>query len=355
MKKLIIGLLLLMLAGSASALNEVRYWEPGGTHAPPLYGELDEWADPNNWNTSSPVWGLPGDPNSTDWLAILHVLTPMPVIDSAVQSCNWIGVAWHNSADSSLLVKSGGSISANQLWVTHNDNDLDAGNGIVTIQGGTIDIAGITQMTNVSPLAKAQIDIDSGWLETATLAFGPGRCNIDIEPGALLYLDGEQIYNVTSWVANGLITADDGLGTVTFDYDYSRMGYTTLQGVASTYTPDILWTADFEDGEVNPGYLPASTYPGTSINTEALPGVQPSPFSASIHYDDVNDRDGYGWTNRAAGHFGGGTIVVDTVSQKNSNSASVENRTLRTDIPLDINEGLYIFTFWYMVPSGQES
>jgi len=115
---------------------------------------------------------------------------------------------------------------------------------------------------------------------------------------------------------------------------------------AEAYVATI-FTADFEDGEVNSGRIPLTGL----INTLAYPSTQPATFADATNIDPATG-DAYGWQNRPAGAVGGDTTIVNTVFYTGNNCAKVENRTLRSDIPITIEEGVYSFRFWYMIPSG---
>jgi len=119
-----------------------------------------------------------------------------------------------------------------------------------------------------------------------------------------------------------------------------------IGGITLPVSAGTLFTADFEDSEVNPGRWPDSGV----INTTPYSNTQPEPFSTSPGAEI--DGDAFGWQNRAAGAFGGDTTIVNTVSYTGDNCAEVGNRTLRSDIPIIIEDGIYSFTFWYMIPSG---
>jgi|GEM_PF-1955906 hypothetical protein len=98
-----------------------------------------------------------------------------------------------------------------------------------------------------------------------------------------------------------------------------------------------LWTADFEDGEINPGAPNLSP-----LNTTPYPAAQPTPITDNA----------YGWASKAynitdARSF---STIVDTTAYSGANSAMVMNRVLRTDIPVTIvDNSIYTFTVHYMV------
>jgi len=117
----------------------------------------------------------------------------------------------------------------------------------------------------------------------------------------------------------------------------------------------IFFTADFEDGEVNPGWL-GGAYggaggAGATQNTTAYSATQPEAFG---------QIDNFGWQNRASNQVNGDTTIVDDVvcgvpAHDGNNCAEVEGRTLRSDIKhvLEPNS-IYTFTFWMMIPEGND-
>ena len=117
-----------------------------------------------------------------------------------------------------------------------------------------------------------------------------------------------------------------------------------LQANAAT----TIYTADFEDGEVNPGRIPLTGL----INTLAYPATQPAAFADASNVDPLTG-DAYGWQNKAHFFATGDTTIIDTASYTGLNCAQVVSRTLRSDIEHTlVADSIYTFTFWMMIPDN---
>ena len=375
-----------MCTPASAAIN---YWNGGGT---------TDWGTAANWGD--------GVPTADD-----HVLQggdtiqPQPVIYNGTAGHAYIYTpTWHGSTSAHLGVKPGGSLTTHLVGELGDYIQL----GVVDNSKGTMSVRGdVTTRTLYmasTTLAKGRVHLNAGnggggklyagvptadpdapiggvgflYPDTGPPAdpndpvgsyLNAGQ-NIDLEVGATLYLAGNKSDTgadpAVNWLANAwksgypeagrLLSACDGTGEIHSTYN-AGTGYTEVTA-SDPYTS--LWTANFEDGEVNSAYI--SGDPINGINTEAYPGAQPASFADSASAvppvpPDTTPTDGYGWTNRASGHFGGQTIIVDGVTTDaylDENCASVENRTLRSDIPLTFEEGDYRFRFWSKVPEGQD-
>jgi hypothetical protein len=98
-----------------------------------------------------------------------------------------------------------------------------------------------------------------------------------------------------------------------------------------------LWSAGFEDGEINPGGPDSATG-----NTTPYPSAQPTSIL------DGN----YGWASKTFNLTDSRSFstIVDTASFSGANSALVMNRVLRTDIMVTIAPAsLYTLSIRYMV------
>jgi len=422
MKKLLMLLIVMALASSASAA--VNYWHAGGA-----VGPFDtDWDNTANWTLGaepvagdhvilfaqaggppSPVVYTPGNIAGNIFTPTWHATTEHvgikpegTLMTQGVNDYTQLGVVDGSYGQMSIR----GTHDTGTLFMASTDNakariHLNAGNQTVPLKTGGELVAGNPDGTggigfryvDTGPVA------DPTSVVTAQQSYKWAGQNIDLEVGSTLYVSGDKSDSsptdpAVNWWANGwktgnpeagrILTACDGTGTIQAVYN-AGTGYTEitavdgLQGGASTDGSgsimmwDKKWSADFEDGEVNPGYLPASTYPGTSINTEAYPNPMvggESSFADSVsavpQVLPATSIDGYGWTNRGAQVVTGQTVLKKMAATEvdiagialdaytGENAARVESRTLRVDIPLELEEGFYRFTYWYMVPDGED-
>jgi len=110
---------------------------------------------------------------------------------------------------------------------------------------------------------------------------------------------------------------------------------------ASWANAATLWTAGFEDGEINLGSAALAT-PAGPLNSTPYPAAQPTPIT----------DPSYGWASKAYNVTAptlSYTKIVDTTAFGGANSVMAMNRVLRTDIPVTIAaNSIYTFTVHYM-------
>jgi len=129
-----------------------------------------------------------------------------------------------------------------------------------------------------------------------------------------------------------------------------------LAGITSIANSELavtIFTADFEDGEVNPGVNYGVV--GNPINTTPYPATQPELFNHNMVFGSGDD-DEYGWEVRAAGFwYLNGAKIIDTESHSGENCADMINRFLRSNIITTLQANTdYTFSYWYLVPTGRQ-
>lgn len=312
---------------------------------------------------------IPGD---NTW----HLAAPGPLTSQWTDAANW---TWGHvpTFEESVIVDSQAgwdfpvvSADAGQVADLSLAPDDDTIGNLTVAGAGRIEVSGVLSMgRGANSMAQMRVEgavladtiemsygassashvhVDAGFLACDTLDIGMGGvASLDIEPGALLYLTGDQMNAVAAWIDTGLITADDGAGVLR--WNYHDTGWTVVSAAAAAVGSQA-YLADFEDGEINPGRWPDSGV----INTTPYSSTQPEAFSTAPGAEP--DGDAFGWQNRAVYHVGGDTTIVDDMSRTGDNSAAVQNRTLRSDIEHElVPDATYTFTLWYYVPGGATS
>jgi len=114
-----------------------------------------------------------------------------------------------------------------------------------------------------------------------------------------------------------------------------------------------VFTAGFEDGEVNPGVDYGVV--GNSVNTIPYPATQSEYFNHDMVFGSGDD-DEYGWEVRAAGFwYLDGAKIINTESHSGQNCADMINRFLRSNIIVTLQANTdYAFSYWYLVPTGRQ-
>lgn len=210
-KLCLVSVVLAMCVAAASAATPV--WTAiGGTSA---------WTNPVNWNENLV-------PTAADHVILGHPSLPTwgppwPIVDESA-SCSILGLGWwSNSANAPQLdITTGGSLSVS--------NYTRLGSGVNT---ATINITGGSFVTTTMQMGYdaatiSRLNIDSGWMHTAALSFGPGSSIIDLEPGATLFLTGDVTTQVTQWILDGKITGSGGTKQVVCAYGTPNAGLTAV-------------------------------------------------------------------------------------------------------------------------------
>ncbi len=251
----------------------IKYWDPV-THG----GGTSDWRNPNNWNEAGVGAGVPGAADHV----IIHSIGPMPIVSAPAPTVNYLTPGWH-AVDTHTGINPGGSLHANQAIILGGPG----GTSQVSIKEGTLSTSS-AYYSAWNPLqadahaGKAFTHVNAGGvLDVANVGFWGGiwdpelgeytdpyhtgeNANIDIEPGGQLKIGralgaGELDW----WNSIGLLTGADGTGMLQESWDGSKTTITALDAVkAGDGSPlywENKWSAHFEDGEVNPGFL-SSTF-----------------------------------------------------------------------------------------------
>jgi hypothetical protein len=200
-----------------------------------LGGVSSDWTNPGNWWNH--VTGPTATPPAAGDLAVIGFpiagfdANPRPSINSvlytAASPLGWLGMDWWNETggnapeNAALTIATGGGLEVNNTWMNVGGQET----ATITINGGYL--RSWTQVNmGMTAGGTSQVNLDAGFLYTPTLLFGPGIANIDLEPGAFLYLAGDQTASAATWIGAGKIT---GHGTPLVTYDLTTLpGFTTL-------------------------------------------------------------------------------------------------------------------------------
>ena len=237
---LVVCVLVLGLAGSASALTDYVWIGPDG----------GDWNTATNWNggvvpSGAPaaqergIFNVAGGPliDSTD--AVTSWITEMLAGDIVFDGGTWTGVQFEV-----------GVATGTPATVTMNDGAMNAGNLFVGLAGagyGTVDVYD-GQINCSAWLGIAWQGTESGYLNlyggTVTAAlfdiagagarnnftYNPAKAKVDIHNG-VLHVSGDVTGNINQWIANGNIVAFGDTGTVQVDFDQTLAGYTTVTAI----------------------------------------------------------------------------------------------------------------------------
>jgi hypothetical protein len=123
----------------------------------------------------------------------------------------WSGIGWTHEA--TLVVEAGGTVNFGQhMWVGWEPGSK----GIVEINGGTINVAGMFGMNFEGKGGVGEVHVNSGSLNLAQLhpsnSIRDGSI-LDIKEGKVT-IAGDLTSVVNSYIAAGKITANGGTGTV---------------------------------------------------------------------------------------------------------------------------------------------
>jgi len=267
-KKLIcLASFVLVLGLAVDVQAAVRNWTGDGAD--------DLWSTPENWSTGAV-------PTAADKARIQAVPGARIVNEGAVALDSWIGagesgdltvdggtlttssfivVARNASGEGTLNMISGTITAGGNLYVGH------TGVATVNMTGGTI-----TAPTIVLPHNGAgHVNLDGGILSAGTLNMKQvadttivGTMNVG---AGTLILDGNDVAAVQGYIDNGWITAYEGQGTLTLDYD-DVANQTTLTalhnlnpfpadgGAAAAGAVEVSWT------------LPDPLVPGQAVDVD---------------------------------------------------------------------------------------
>ena len=231
------------------------------------------WFTPENWSEV---------PTDAHWAKIRNGL-PGPTIASEGAIARRLHVGYSEGGaltvdggtlvvteDDLLLGKNGGDGILNMISGSIDvarDFEVAGGNpGTVNMTGGTITVADDFEIpeTEGDGVSIAQVHLDGGAIIIGGDLHMFDQGTLDITGGTLI-LVGDVVSTVQGYIDNGWITAFDGDGTVTMDYDVTNEGQTTLKavhklnpypvngGFAAPGTVELSWT------------LPDPCTPGDSV------------------------------------------------------------------------------------------
>ena len=352
---LTVGVCLAVMSWRTPASADVHYWNDTN-----LTGD---WNDPANWSLGVvPLLDGGGHGHVVIYDASIVAGGTMPIINSAVPDISHLTPGWHTGATpvDHVAFVDGADLTCTVADSLGQSNYLDVGlgTGVLSMYDGSVhDAVSLYLGTDFGlngQMSRGYIHLNGGDYEFINFFLDGGNtgaeANLDIEPGARLII-GQEVTQTSLdfWFDKGYVSAMDFTGTLNLDWNGEIPNKTVITAVDPYGAP--FYTADFEDGEINPGRWPDSGL----INTTAYSATQPEAFSTAPGAEP--DGDAFGWQNRAAQHTGGDTTIVDgteVTAFTGENCAKVQNRTLRSDIEMTIQEGMYRFTFWYMVPRGND-
>ena len=219
-----------------------------------------------NWkgNAATQDWSLSGNwtdgvPGSGDTAQIDDTYQPGPIVSSSV-SCDKIQLGKDNKYGMNHLdVVSGGSLTVSgdiNLGITADKyrgsmtvsggsvNCLNLlvgmeGFGRLIITGGTVEVGNNLKVpSDNADNTLGHIYLRGGTLEAAVLERASGADTlIDITEGTLI-IDGDVTSKISTWVSAGRITAYGGPGTVSYDYNTTNAGQTTVTASPPTDPAD---------------------------------------------------------------------------------------------------------------------
>jgi len=202
-----------------------------------------DWNNPKNWTAGVPEFSDDKDK------AVINASGGAECIVSDAQSCeyvaigdneqggvlrivdggkltvtgNWMAVGYNRPA--TLIVEAGGvcDVVAGDLMVGYEDAD----GCVVQINGGTVRVAGRLKVGKYGSAGK--VYVNEGVLEFdrfSSAGFETGSL-IDIKFGTVI-VNGDQLKKTEAFIADGILTAFGGAGTVVCDYDVTNPGKTTI-------------------------------------------------------------------------------------------------------------------------------
>ncbi len=311
-------LLITSVACAATAPAQNHAWLGGAT--------AGAWTDGGNW------WDLTGGGTgvgpAAGGLAILGYpapgVNPWPVVTTVPYTMDaplgYLGIDWWEQEEGNpVLTINGGGLEVANTWM----NYLGTETATIHITGGGYMRSLVGIQMAMTHGGTSQVDIDSGFLYTPNLVFGPGTSNIDLEPGAYLYLGGDQTASVTGWVSSGLITGGDGTLEVRAVYDTPVAGLTAVFAVAPP-GPVAVSNGSFEVMDVPADGILSATVPATWAWVQ----LEPSGTAVNLYLTDGACLAPVGI---AAPHTGGQYLLLHTARPAGSENAT---SAIHQDTPL---------------------
>jgi hypothetical protein len=313
---------LLVLAGNALAIH----WDGGAGAGDP------NWSAALNWCPNVV-------PISSDWVAAINVPGYGPTIDNpgAVAANVQVGT-W--GYDGELTVTSTGALTVNaendpfgdfiiaynagHTGVVYNEGDIDVGgwmyvghngNGLLEMNGGTIDIVGNLSIGNSGPTSVGHINFHGGTVTTEGLILsGSGSCTANFTEGVLI-AKGADVEGINFLIGQGYWTAYSGGGDVMVDDGNINPGYVTVWAEPGP----AQW--DGNAGAGNPNWNVATNWSIDSVPTGTVdvhavvypvPGYGPTIANLGAVARTVKVSSCWGWDGELTVTPSGSLTVVNS-------------------------------------------
>jgi len=307
-------------------------------------GATSDWFDASNWSPDYPEES-PGLP-----ILIRQAGNFDPVVDRTTTGGQRVDI----SNNGHLTINSGGNVQSNNWYFQGRDSSGTPGDSLLTINEGGKLTAGVdnpvaearvgyhqpgmhviqmnggefsvpnTLTLSVDPGCKGHIQLDGGMMSVGGLIIG-AEGTIDINGGTLV-IDGNVTAEITGYVSEGKITANNGsLSDVRVEYDVLYPGKTTISAPwrarTATFNPDPSDGVMLEDTWTNLSWSPGDfavshdvylgdnfddvndgaegTFQGNQSTTSLLVGFPGFPFPDGLvpgttyywRIDEVNDTE----------------------------------------------------------------
>jgi len=276
-------------------------------------GASSDWFDASNWAPDYPEES-PGLP-----IRIRQAGNFDPVVDRTTTGGQRVDI----SNNGHLTINSGGNVQSNNWYFQGRDSSGTPGDSLLTINEGGKLTAGVdnpvaearvgyhqpgmhviqmnggefsvpnTLTLSVDPGSKGHIQLDGGMMSIGGLVIG-AEGTIDINGGTLV-IDGNVTAEITGYVSEGKITANNGsLADVRVEYDVLYPGKTTISAPWTVRT--TAFNPNPKDGSI-------------LLDTWANIGWSPGDFAVSHdvylgdNFDDVNDGAEGTFQGNQAGTF----------------------------------------------------
>jgi len=200
------------------------------------------WSTPTNWDSGT----IP----TTDDIVRIKMI-PGPTIANEGAVAYKVQVAQGSSSTGELTVV-GGTFTVSNWFTSAQGVDSNAilninsgtitagagfnvayqGSGTLNMTGGTITVTGELYIAQQS-VATGHANLDGGTITTSSFSMRGQAGSVgtmDIRAGTLI-IDGNDLSLVQEYIDEGWITAYDGNGTLSLDYDVTNEGKTTLKAI----------------------------------------------------------------------------------------------------------------------------
>lgn len=329
--------------------NTMYYWRidevgAGGTITGDLWSFTTTTLTPTdaNWTNGSgdhlwrtaANWSGGAVPNSANKAAIRNSAVLGPIIDSATTAVANECVVGDWSSTSDTLTMTGGTLTLGGLnnWLilgyggspVMNSGTFNLSGGTVSIPepcgvmfvglmgtgtlnmtGGTINVGQTFGIAQQGGTAVGRVNLDGGTITCGQLNMTSGAL-MDVNAGTLI-INGDVRTTINTYISNGWITAYDGAGSVSVDFNNINPGKTTVTGTfakASAPNPangaagvalsqTLSWTAG--QGAVSHNVYFGTASPGTFQGNQTGTTFNPGTLEVGTTYywriDEVNDAN----------------------------------------------------------------